>query len=472
MGYHTVALPSQVDVTSGQQFVVAVKVTSPGASYPIAVEYPESGYSTTASADAGQSFISSSGTSWSDLTTAWNSEANVCLKAYVTSAGATEYTLNTSVVGNGSIGRSPDQTTYAPGTEVTLTATPAAGWRFNGWSGNATGSTNPLTVTMNANKTITATFIDTVVSTRYEQTNSLIAKTGTWSAATHSSYSAGSLIRSKIKGNYVTVAFEGTELTWIASTGAGFGIARLTLDGGTSFLVDLYSRSNLSQQEVYSTGPLSAGTHTLKIECAGVKNASALYTYVNIDAFDVVGTLVSVTTPTTTTSSTTSSTTTTTTETPTTTTSSTSTTTSSSTTSTTVAPPSVTRYEQTNSLIAKTGTWSAATHSSYSAGSLIRSKIKGNYVTVAFEGTELTWIASTGAGFGIARLTLDGGTSFLVDLYSRSNLSQQEVYSTGPLSAGTHTLKIECAGVKNASALYTYVNIDAFDVVGTLVSTH
>ncbi len=48
---------------------------------------------------------------------------------------------------------------------------------------------------------------------------------------------------------------------------------------------------------------------------------------------------------------------------------------------------------------------------------------------------------------------------------------KQGVYSTGPLSAGTHTLKIECSGVKNAAALYTYVNIDAVDVVGTLVST-
>jgi hypothetical protein len=147
---------------------------------------------------------------------------------------------------------------------------------------------------MNANKTITATFVNSVAVTRYEQTNSLIAKTGTWSTVTHSSYSAGSLIRSKIKGNYVTVAFEGTELTWIASTGAGFGTARLTLDGGTSFLVDLYSRTNLTQQEVYNTGPLSAGTHTLKIECSGLKNASALYTYVNIDALDVVGELISV----------------------------------------------------------------------------------------------------------------------------------------------------------------------------------
>ena len=44
------------------------------------------------------------------------------------------------------------------GDVVTLTATPAAGYTFAGWSGDLTGSTNPATVTMNAGKTITASF--------------------------------------------------------------------------------------------------------------------------------------------------------------------------------------------------------------------------------------------------------------------------------------------------------------------------
>ena len=39
-----------------------------------------------------------------------------------------------------------------------LTAVPASGYVFSGWGGDASGTTNPLTVTMNANKSITATF--------------------------------------------------------------------------------------------------------------------------------------------------------------------------------------------------------------------------------------------------------------------------------------------------------------------------
>jgi len=45
--------------------------------------------------------------------------------------------------------------------DVIITATPAAGFTFSGWSGSADGTTNPLTVNMTQNKNITANFIRT-----------------------------------------------------------------------------------------------------------------------------------------------------------------------------------------------------------------------------------------------------------------------------------------------------------------------
>ncbi len=66
--------------------------------------------------------------------------------------------LNLSVSGGGSVTRNPDKTSYAPGESVTLTAAAAPGWQFTGWSGDLTGTQNPVSVVMNANKTITATF--------------------------------------------------------------------------------------------------------------------------------------------------------------------------------------------------------------------------------------------------------------------------------------------------------------------------
>jgi Bacterial Ig domain/Divergent InlB B-repeat domain len=45
------------------------------------------------------------------------------------------------------------------GTNVSLTATPSAGYEFAGFSGDLTGTANPQTVTMNGSKTVTANFV-------------------------------------------------------------------------------------------------------------------------------------------------------------------------------------------------------------------------------------------------------------------------------------------------------------------------
>ena len=44
------------------------------------------------------------------------------------------------------------------GTTATLTAIPNPGYAFTGWTGDASGTTNPLSILMNANKTVGATF--------------------------------------------------------------------------------------------------------------------------------------------------------------------------------------------------------------------------------------------------------------------------------------------------------------------------
>jgi uncharacterized repeat protein (TIGR02543 family) len=74
-------------------------------------------------------------------------------------SGSTTWTLSTSVPGGGgTITSNPNQTIFNAGATVILTAVPAAGYTFSGWSGDATGTSNPYTVTMNGNKSITATF--------------------------------------------------------------------------------------------------------------------------------------------------------------------------------------------------------------------------------------------------------------------------------------------------------------------------
>jgi uncharacterized repeat protein (TIGR02543 family) len=67
-------------------------------------------------------------------------------------------TTTTSASAGGTVTKTPDQATYTSGTVVTLTATPASGYTFTGWSGGLSGTTNPVAITMDANKTVTATF--------------------------------------------------------------------------------------------------------------------------------------------------------------------------------------------------------------------------------------------------------------------------------------------------------------------------
>lgn len=72
------------------------------------------------------------------------------------------YTLTRAVApeGGGTIIVSPENGDgkYDANTVVTLTAVPKANQAFTGWSGAASGTANPIQITMDGNKTITATF--------------------------------------------------------------------------------------------------------------------------------------------------------------------------------------------------------------------------------------------------------------------------------------------------------------------------
>ena len=76
---------------------------------------------------------------------------------------AEQFTLSTGVneADRGTVNVSPDAPAYDAGTEVTLTATPANGFTFGGWSGSidlADANTNPLTITVDSDLNITAFF--------------------------------------------------------------------------------------------------------------------------------------------------------------------------------------------------------------------------------------------------------------------------------------------------------------------------
>ena len=99
----------------------------------------------------------------------WSGAGNSSDAVFTTSSGisdrnivatfASGYTLSTYAGSWGSITPDPVLETYAPGQQITLLASPLAGYRFVKWGGDLAGSTdNPAAVTMSGNKLVTAVF--------------------------------------------------------------------------------------------------------------------------------------------------------------------------------------------------------------------------------------------------------------------------------------------------------------------------
>ena len=83
-GYYTIDI-SHIDLEEGEQFAVMAYLDSSKANYryPLAVEAKINNFSSKADSEPGQSFVSSDGKKWSDLSSELKG-ANVCLKAITT----------------------------------------------------------------------------------------------------------------------------------------------------------------------------------------------------------------------------------------------------------------------------------------------------------------------------------------------------------------------------------------------------
>jgi uncharacterized repeat protein (TIGR02543 family) len=160
--------------------------------------------------------------------------------------------LNVNPAGTGAI--TPNlPSPYHYGDVVQLTAVPVTGYSFSSWSGDTTGTTNPTTITLNGDKTVTATFTQNPT-----QTLSDVNFDGTiwdrgwndwgnppWGPATDQSYS-GSTSAKCIGGNHGTY-----------QPGA-FTSDPMNTQGATSITISFYYRisTTLSSNnlQIYASG--------------------------------------------------------------------------------------------------------------------------------------------------------------------------------------------------------------------------
>src|SRR5207302_3537360 len=87
--------------------------------------------------------------------------ANLGLSALFSPLPSNQVALTVLSGSGGYVVIQPFTNRYQIGTTTVLTATPYQGQTFLGWSGDATGTANPLTLIMATNKLITANFSKT-----------------------------------------------------------------------------------------------------------------------------------------------------------------------------------------------------------------------------------------------------------------------------------------------------------------------
>ena len=291
---------------------------------------------------------------------------------------------------------------FVDGTSVTLTATPATGSTFAGWSGACSGTASTCSVSMTAARTAGAAFNATGAGTRVEET--AVSLDG-WAP---SKDPTGTFRASKVTGSTAQFSFSGTSVNWLTKKAPGYGNASVTIDGVNKGTFGLYA-SALQSYVVPFTG-LSTAAHKIVIKVLGTKNAASTDYKVAVDGF-TVGT------------------------------------------TTTQEEASTVLYNK----------WKAVAAAAASGGAYRVNTAAGTTASYTFTGTAVDWITYTGPGWGQAEVYIDGAGKGTVDLYATS-AHPQTVKTYSGLANGSHTIQIKVLGTHNAATTATSVPVDAFVV--------
>jgi len=181
----------------------------------------------TASADPGWTFAG-----WSGDITNVNAvithtiTANTAVTATFTQD---QYALAVTIVGKGDVDIDPDQATYIYGNVITLTASADPGWAFAGWSGDVDSTENALALTMDADKTVTATFgLKTYIITP--------------------TVGAGGLITPSMP----QTVHHGDDITFTIAASTGYHIADVVVDGISQGAISSYTFSDVTADHTIS----------------------------------------------------------------------------------------------------------------------------------------------------------------------------------------------------------------------------
>ncbi len=119
-----------------------------------------------------------------------------------------------------------------------------------------------------------------------QESSAALAYTGAWSRVALTSYYGGALTYQGSASSRVAITFTGSSVSWVSSRNTNRGKAEVWLDGAMVATVDLYASSFLPRRTVFARNGLSTSApHTLEVRVLGTRNASAIGTRVDADAF-------------------------------------------------------------------------------------------------------------------------------------------------------------------------------------------
>ncbi|MHB0977135.1 MAG: S8 family serine peptidase [Candidatus Aquicultorales bacterium] len=346
---------------------------------------------------------------------------------------------------------------------------------------------------------------------RYEEVSA--TRSGTWLRSINPQYSGETALYSSVTGSSLTFTYTGTSFYVVGTGKPNGGVANVYVDGVFQRQWELYYPFDLYTAKVAYGIDMPFGTHTVRIEVSGLKNAQSSGFEINIDAFDFdrgsetqsdftnfgpaidiaapgeniwvnflnnqfflvqgtslsapmtsgVAALVKAQHP-------------------------------------TLTNDQISRFviesstdlnpanhseaygygilnaaapvsntmssvEETSPAIAYGGTWTNISAGGASAFAYNLAGTGGETAAFPFNGTSINWVTLKGPSQGIASVELDGVPQGNVDLY-QANFNWQSIgFRKNGLSPGAHTLEITVTGTKNAASSGTDVVVDAFDVL-------
>lgn len=266
-------------------------------------------------------------------------------------------------------------------------------------------------------------------STRIENNDPSVIYRGTWSVVQESRASGGSFHQARSAGAAVTYTFTGPFVTWVFSKGPNRGIARVIIDGQVrEENFDLYAPTEQFQQSFTWGGMQGDASHTIRIEVTGTRNGLSTDTFVDVDAFLVIGQGTALA-------------------------------------GTPLPSGPQLRFENDDPAMIYGGTWSRVRDSRASGGSVEQSREPRSFVRFRFSGSYVAWVGARGPNRGIAHVMIDGGEREEdVDLYAATEqFGVIRVYD-GLRPDVPHIIRIEATGARNGASSDSLIDVDAIVV--------